>query len=218
MAQGPRLGGAARGARQTQLPPQRDHDRGSRSRNRSVNLSLAEIAELPLAAALVDAAGAVIARAPGGDGAGPGAVSYPVRSVRLVVRTQPASAQCDELLSRLLDSIDAAATALSGAQAQRVRMLGGSLRLVAGREPGGWGSTDDVIELARAGITARTGLRVDASTGPARPVLGPEVAALVLVQLAANAERHDAATAVRVEVDRTTFRVVWPHAGPAPRI
>ena len=66
-------------------------------------------------------------------------------------------------------------------------MLGGSLRLVAGREPGGWGSTDDVIELARAGITARTGLRVDASAGPARPVLGPEVAALVLVQFAVNA-------------------------------
>jgi hypothetical protein len=183
-----------------------------------VNLSLAEITELPLAAALVDAAGAVIARTPEWDGPGPGAVSYPVRSVRLVVRTQPASAQCDELLSRLLDSIDSAALALSGVQAQRVRMLVGSLRLVAGREPGGWGTTDDVIELARAGITARTGLRVDASFGPARPVLGPEVAALVLVQFAVNAERHDAATAVRLEVDHTTFRVVWRHDGPAPRI
>jgi hypothetical protein len=183
-----------------------------------VNLSLAEIAELPMAAALVDAAGAVIARTPEWDGPGPGAVSYPVRSVRLVVRTQPASAQCDELLSRLLDSIDAAALALSGTQAQRVRMLGGSLRLVAGREPGGWGTTNDVIELARAGITARTGLSVEAIAGPARPVLGPEVAALVLVQLAVNAERHDAASAVRLEVDRTTFRVVWNHAGPVPRI
>jgi hypothetical protein len=183
-----------------------------------VNLSLADIAELPMAAALVDAAGAVIACTPEWDGAGPGAVSYPVRSVRLVVRTQPASAQCDELLSRLLDSIDAAALALSGTQAQRVRMLGGSLRLVAGREPGGWGTTDDVMELARAGITARTGLAVEDIAGPARPVLGPEAAALVLVQLAVNAERHDAASAVRLEVDRTTFRVVWTHAGPAPRI
>ena len=183
-----------------------------------MNLSLAEIAELPLAAALVDAAGAVIARTPEWDGPGPGAVSYPVRSVRLVVRTQPASAQCDALLSRLLDSIDGAALALSGTQAQRVRMLGGSLRLVAGREPGGWGTSDDVIELARAGITARTGLSVEAIAGPARPVLGPEVAALVLVQFAVNAERHDAASTVRLEVDRTTFRVVWEHAGRAPRI
>jgi hypothetical protein len=183
-----------------------------------VNLTLAEIAELPLAAALVDAAGAVIARTPEWDGPGPGAVSYPVRSVRLVVRTQPASAHCEALLSRLLDAIDAAAASLSGTQAQRVRMLAGSLRLVAGREPGGWGTTDDVIDLARAGITARTGLSVEAVPGPARPVLGAEAAALVLVQLAVNAERHDAASTVRLEVDRTTFRVVWSHTGPAPRI
>ncbi len=183
-----------------------------------MNLSLAEIAELPLPAALVDASGAVIARTPEWDGMGPGAVSYPVRSVRLVVRTQPASAQCDAVLSRLLDAIEHAALALSGAQAQRVRMLGGSLRLVAGREPGGWGTTDDVIDLARAGITARTALAVESVAGPARPVLGPEGAALVLVQFAANAERHDAAEAVRLEVDRTTFRVVWRHAGAAPRI
>jgi hypothetical protein len=183
-----------------------------------VNLSLAEIAELPLAAALVDASGAVIARTPEWDGTGPGAVSYPVRSVRLVVRTQPASAHCDALLNRLLDAIDHAAQTLSGTQAQRIRMLGGSLRLVAGRDPGGWGTTDEVIDLARAGITARTGLNVEATSGPARPVLGPEAAALVLVQLAVNAERHDGATAVRLEVDRITFRVVWRHTGPAPRI
>jgi hypothetical protein len=183
-----------------------------------VNLTLAEIAELPLAAALVDAAGAVIARTPEWDGPGPGAVSYPVRSVRLVVRTQPASAHCDELLSRLLDAIDDAALGLTGTQAQRVRMLAGSLRLVAGREPGGWGTSDDVVDLARAGITARTGLSVDTVAGSPRPVLGPEIAALVLVQLAVNAERHDAATAIRLEVDRTTFRVVWRHAGASPRV
>ncbi len=186
-----------------------------------MNLTLPEIAELPLAAALVDTAGAVVARTPEWDGPGPGAVSYPVRSMRLVVRTEPASAQCDELLSRLLDAIDRAANSLTGTQAQRVRMLAGSLRLVAGREPGGWGTTDDVIDLARAGITARTGLRVEVAAGAAgaaRPVLGPEIAALVLVQLAVNAERHDAATAVRLEVDRTTFRVVWRHVGAAPRI
>jgi hypothetical protein len=183
-----------------------------------VNLTLAEIAELPLRAALIDAGGAVIARTPEWDGTGPGAVSYPVRSVRLVVRTLPASGQCDAILSRLLEAIDTAALGLTGAQAQRVRLLGGSLRLVAGREPGGWGTTDDVIDLARAGITARTGLTVDAVAGPARPVLGPEGAALVLVQFAVNAERHDAASAVRLEVDRTTFRVVWRHTGPTPRI
>lgn len=122
------------------------------------------------------------------------------------------------MLSRLLDAFDAAVAGLNGTHAQRVRILAASLRLVAGREAGGWGTTDDVIDLARAGITARTGLAVDAITGAVRPVLAPEVAALVLVQLAVNAERHDAAERVRLEVDKATFRVVWRRAGTAVRV
>ena len=102
--------------------------------------------------------------------------------------------------------------------AQRVRILAASLRLVAGREAGGWGTTDAVIDLARAGITARTELAVDVVTGAVRPVQAPEVAALVLVQLAVNAERHDAAERVRLEVDKTTFRVVWRRAGDDVRV
>jgi hypothetical protein len=183
-----------------------------------VNLSIAEIAELPLAAALVDSTGEVVARTPEWDGPGPGAVSYPVRNLRLVVRTQPASPHCDEVLNRLLDAIDGEVGGLEATQAKRVRMLAGSLRLVAGREPGGWGTTDEVIDLARAGISARTGLAVEVVTGAVRPVLAPEVAALVLVQLAVNAERHDAAERVRLEVDKTTFRVVWRRAGPPATI
>jgi hypothetical protein len=179
-----------------------------------VNLGIAEIAELPVVAALVDSTGEVVVRTPEWDGAGPGAVSYPVRNMRLVVRTRPASRHCDEVLTRLLDSIDGAVDGLDATQAKRVRILAGSLRLVAGREPGGWGTTDEVVDLACAGITARTGLAVETSTGAVRPVLAPEVAALVLVQLAVNAERHDAAEAVRLEVDRTTFRVIWRRAGP----
>jgi hypothetical protein len=178
-----------------------------------VNLSIAEIAELPLAAALIDAGGEVVARTPEWDGLGPGAVSYPVRNMRLVVRTRPASARCDTVLDRLLDAIDGAVGGLESTQAKRVRMLGSSLRLLAGREPGGWGTTDDVLDLARAGITARTALDVEVVTGAVRPVLAPEVAALVLVQLAVNAERHDGAAAVGLGVDRTTFRVVWPRVG-----
>jgi hypothetical protein len=178
-----------------------------------VNLGIAEIAELPVVAALVDATGEVVARTPEWDGAGPGAVSYPVRNMRLVVRTRSASPHCDEMLTRLLDSIDGAVDGLESTQAKRVRILAGSLRLVAGREPGGWGTTDEVVDLARAGMTARTGLAIETSSGAVRPVLAPEVAALVLIQLAVNAERHDAAEAVRLEVDRTTFRVIWRRAG-----
>src|ERR1700693_4628909 len=113
---------------------------------------MAEIAELPLAARLVGAGGEVVARTPEWDGPGPGAVSYPVRNMRLVVRTRPASPQCDEVLNRLLDAIDGAVGGLESPQAKRVRMLGSSLRLVAGREPGGWGTTDEVLDIAHAGI------------------------------------------------------------------
>jgi hypothetical protein len=183
-----------------------------------VNLTIGEIAELPLAAALIDSAGDVVARTPEWDGPGPGAVAYPVRHMRLVVRTRPASPHCDALLSRLLDTIDHATAGLDETQAQRVRMLAGSLRLVAGREAGGWGTTDEVVQLACAGITARTGLAVESATGAVRPVLAPEVAALVLVQLAVNAEHHDAAEAVRVEVDKTTFRVVWRRGGSPAKV
>ena len=183
-----------------------------------MNLTIAEIAELPLAAALLDATGDVVARTPEWDGPGPGAVAYPVRNMRLVVRTRPASPLCDAVLSRLLDAIDAAVEDLDGTHAQRVRILASSLRLVAGREAGGWGTTHEVIDLARAGITARTGLGVDVLTGAVRPVLAPEVAALVLVQLAVNAERHDAAERVRLEIDKTTFRVVWRRAGDDVRV
>ena len=183
-----------------------------------MNLTIAEIADLPLAAALINSTGDVVARTPEWDGPGPGAVAYPVRHMRLVVRTRPASPHCDALLSRLLDTIDGGSRGLEETQAQRVRMLAGSLRLVAGREAGGWGTTDEVVRLACAGITARTGLAVETVTGDVRPVLAPEVAALVLVQLAVNAERHDAAEVVRVEVDKTTFRVVWRREGPAGAI
>lgn len=183
-----------------------------------MNLTIAEIAELPLAAALLDSAGDVVARTPEWDGPGPGAVAYPVRTMRLVVRTRPASPLCDAVLSRLLDAIDTAVVGLEATHAKRVRMLAASLRLVAGREAGGWGTTDEVIDLARAGITARTGLAVDVVTGALRPVQDPDVAALVLVQLAVNAERHDAADCVRLEVDKTTFRVVWRRSGDDVRI
>jgi len=183
-----------------------------------MHLGIAEVAELPLAAALVDASGDVIARTPEWDGTGIGAVAYPVRSARLVVRTLPASRDCDELLTRLLGAIDSAAASLPGTQGGRVRMLGASLRLVAGRDATGRGPTSEVLELARAGITARTALTVE--TGPGSPdvVPAPEVVALVLVQLAVNAERHDAAEAVRLEVDRTTFRVVWRRPGAPPEV
>src|ERR1019366_9115174 len=71
-----------------------------------------------------------------------------------------------------------------------VTMLAASLRLVAGRRVTTVGTSHDVIDLAVAGIGARTALEVHVDGRPAFPVRAPEVAALALVQLAVNAARH----------------------------
>ena len=89
-------------------------------------------------------------------------------------------------------------------------MLTTSLRLVAGRRVHTSGTSHDVIDLAAAGITARTGLKVRIDGRPAFPVHAPEVAALALVQLAVNAERHTRTTSVTLVQDEGAFHVVWP--------
>src|SRR5207237_10155192 len=137
------------------------------------------------------APGDVASCTPGGRGAGPGAAAYPVRRRRLVVCVDPAAPSCAALLERLLDELDAAATAVDAPWSLRLRMLAASLRLVAGRSVAAEGGTsDDVLQLAAAGIEARTALRLDIEHGDARPVRAPEAAALILVQLAAHTERH----------------------------
>ena len=197
----------------------RDGDRGGLARQRNVNLSLAEITELPLAAALVDSPATSSRGRLSGTDPDPAPCRTPFAACASSSGRSPrlrSAIVADAVCSTAIDCRRELAERHAGPSACACSRC--SLRLVAGRDPGGWGSTDDVIDHARAGITARTGLTVEASAGPARPVMGPEIAALVLVQLAVNAERHDAATAVRIEVDRTTFRVVWRHAGPAPRV
>jgi len=178
-----------------------------------VNLTLGEIAELPLPAALFGADDHLVASTPEWTGSAPGAVTLRVRGHRLVVGTERASSDREDLVALLLDSLDAASRrALDGSSLQ-VRMLATALRLLAGRVVDGAGSSDHVVHFASAGVRARTALEVTIEDHAAWEVRAPEVAALVLVQLAVNAERHDAAKTVRLEVDKTTFRVVWPRVG-----
>ena len=174
-----------------------------------MNLSLTDLNELPFAAALVDTCGDVIAQTPEWAGAGPGTVGYPVRRNRLLIAGEATAADTGALLERLLGAIDAAAAALSGVRALRVRMVAASLRLLAGRDTAGAGTSHDVLDLACAGISARTALRVDVEGSAAVPVLAPEVAALVLVQLAVNAERHARVSAVTLRHERASFHVRW---------
>jgi hypothetical protein len=175
-----------------------------------VNLSLAEAGVLPLAAALLDTDGTVIAATPEWRGAGPGTVVYAMRSASLAVATAPAEAAAQRLLDLLLASLGDAAGAADTRRRGLVSMLATSLRVVAGRQVSGSGTSHQVLDLAVAGIRARTGLEVSVDGRPAGPVRAPEVVALCLVQLAVNAERHTRTTRVVLTPEASAFHVSWP--------
>ena len=179
-----------------------------------MNLTVADIAELPMACALVDRDDAVIACTPEWTGAGPGTVAYRVRSSRLLVATETTTSHRQALLDRLLAAIEDAALSVGGDQRMRVRLLATSLRLVVGRRVTTAGTASDVIAFARAGITGRTQLTVRDEHGDDATVDAPEVVALALVQLAVNAERHAHAAEVTVSHDRMAFAMRWRAAGP----
>ncbi|HWF56744.1 MAG TPA: hypothetical protein VG520_00140 [Candidatus Dormibacteraeota bacterium] len=181
-----------------------------------MNLTIAELAELPLAAALLDGED-VVARTPEWRGAAPGAVGYRVRRNRLVVSGDDTHPMCVPVLDRLLDEMDFTAASLPRRQALRVTMLAASLRIVAGRQVSDTGSSADVLEHACAGIASRTALRVGVEEEGGRfAVLAPAVAALVLVQLASNAERHDNAASVTVRAADGSLTVSWQASPGSP--
>jgi hypothetical protein len=175
-----------------------------------VNFTLSELAELPLSAALLDRDQSMVAHTPEWRGAGPGTVAYPVRSARLLVATGAAPATCHALLERLLGAIEAAAAGADPVVAMRLRMVSESLRVVSGRRAESAGRARDAIEHARTGITARTALAVSAGDVTDFAVQAPAAAALVMVQLAVNAERHAGATRVALSSERNVFHVAWP--------
>ena len=183
-----------------------------------MNLSVAELAELPLAAALVDTEDTVIGHTPEWRGAGPGTVAHPVRRMRLLVATAEVPATCHALLDRLLEAIEQAAGEAAETAALRLRMLAAALRVLAGRRAGAAGSSADVLRFAATGIAARTGLEVVERAGPSFSLRGFEAAALVLVQLAVNAERHEGATAATLSNDRSAFHVSWSGDSAEPRV
>jgi len=181
-----------------------------------MNLTMSEIRELPLPAALIDRDGELIASTPEWRASGPGTVLFALRGTMLAVASEAPDPGAASLVDRLLNAIDEAGAGLDGTRRQRIATLTTSLRLVSGRRVTTSGSSHDVIELAVAGIKARTGLEVRIDGRPSFPVQAPEVAALVLVQLAANAERHARASSVTLLQDEQSFHVAWP--GEAGRV
>jgi hypothetical protein len=185
-----------------------------------VHLTLTDLREIPLAAALVEGRHDVIAHTPEWPGAAPASIAYPVRGKRLVVATRGAEQTCSDLLDELLVTLHEACAAATGASALRLRMITASIGLLADSGPPGAGTTDDVVELARAGIAARTSLHVDVDIdgAGAQPVIAPEVVALVLVQLAVNAETHAQAASVAISHHASSFRVSWAGGNGGPSL
>lgn len=182
-----------------------------------MNLTLGDLRALPLASALVERGGEVVTHTPEWQGDGVGSASYPVRRNRLVVCVEPAAPACSALLDRLLCELDSAATEAQPPRSQQVRMLASSLRLVAGRcvADDDVMQSLDVLELARAGIEARTGLHVTMAGGAGYAVRGGEPAALVLVQFAVNAERHADVHDIELSAITGGLGVYWRGEHPA---
>ncbi|MBV8444467.1 MAG: hypothetical protein JOZ92_00970, partial [Candidatus Dormibacteraeota bacterium] len=176
-----------------------------------MNLSLGDIPALPLSAALFGGED-LLAATPEWRGTVAGTVSYPVRRTRLIVAPAEARGGPAATTAALLEALRRATGGATGRAALELRMVGASLGLVAGCPPGSAGTAEEVIDLAVAGISRRTGLATAveltaAQRGARCPM--PEVAALVLVQLAVNAERHDDATRVSLQFSDGAFRVGW---------
>ena len=174
-----------------------------------MNLTVGEVSELPLCAAMVDGVD-VLAHTPEWHDPTPGAVTYRARQVSLVVNTDPEPRpECAHAVAALLAEIERTAAALPHRQALRVAMLAASLRVVAGRGVGREGTSADVLEHACAGVASRTALQVSVNDVMRFAVLAPEVAALVLVQLASNAERHDGTASIALTAARGAFTMEW---------
>ena len=176
-----------------------------------MRLDPAEIAQLPLAAALVDQQGGLIAATPEWTAPSPGTVSFHTGFAQLLVAVDAGPPELDVLITRLLDEL--AAGRQPGADGLRVELLAEGLRLMAGRPVSGAdrGGADRVFQLAMAGISARTqGVRVVAMPPPSVEVPAPAAIALAMVQLAVNANRHELVEQVWLRVaPGPTFYVEW---------
>jgi hypothetical protein len=188
-----------------------------------VRLDPAEVAHLPLPAALLDRRGGVIAATAEWQGATPGTVCYHTGEARLLVgpggRSWPAQ---EAAMRRLLDELRASVAAMRGDQALCAAVLGSGLELVAGWPPDEWlsDSVAAVLQRARTAIRARVPeAEVEVVEPVPQQVPAPDQVALALLQFAANAFSHEGCTRLRLRVGvGPTFFVEWPSEGPAARV
>jgi hypothetical protein len=182
-----------------------------------VYLSAADIAQLPLPAALIDRDGAVLAHTPEWQGPGISTIAYRLPVATLTVALDPADQDLANLMTELLATIRAAARGRGIDEQRRLRLevLTAGLALVAGAAPLSGGTTEDV--LARLGAVLAMVSRYPVTVVRHRPDTVPDadLLALALRQLVVNARRHDDATMVELAIDRgPTFTLEWDGATP----
>lgn len=188
-----------------------------------MRLDTAEIAHLPLPAAMVDRQGAIVARTREWQGAGPGTVCYHAGEARLLVGPgTPPWPEQETVMRRLLAEIRAAVAAMTGEQALCAGVLGSGLELVAGLPPGE-GARDTVagvLARARTVIRARVPEAEVEVVGVTREeVPAPDQIALALLQLATNAFGHEGSRRLRLRAGAgPTFYVEWPATAAAKAV
>lgn len=178
-----------------------------------MRLTQAEVAELPLPAALVDSCGNQRSHTPEWRGGGIGTVQYRLGPYQLLVETQTPPPAVTLLSAHLLDEMDTAVAAATGRARTGRSLLRAGLRLVAGRPDMTPGTTDDVI-AALCTVTDDIDIVVEVGEHTRSPLVGAATVALALKQLATNAWKHDGASELRCSVSNgPIFTLIWSGSG-----
>jgi hypothetical protein len=175
------------------------------------------VADLPLACALFDRAGALIQATPEWQGFSLGALTYEAGMGKLVVAPDGCSPDVDGLVTELIGEVAQAAAGLATEDRLGVEMLAASLALVAGRAPamGSAGTVEDLLAYVSEGVRRTvSAAHLEVVVECQVEVTAPAALALGLVQLARNAVRHAGVDRLTLRVGRgPTFRMEWDDAG-----
>jgi hypothetical protein len=175
-----------------------------------VRISAADVAALPLAVALFDRDGALLASSHEWSGGGPGTTIYRLPTASLAVACEEQDADVGELIAELVRAFQDAARASDGDQRRRLDVLGSSIALMAGIPHLTGGSTAEVLSNLKAVLATVSNYSVTVTRHTPDSVVDVALMTLALRQLVINARRHDDATEVTVAIDPgPTFTLQW---------
>ena len=181
-----------------------------------MRIGAADVAALPLAVALFDRDGALLASSPEWCGGGLGTVVYRLPTASLAVACEEQDPDVAELLTELMHAMQDAARASDGDRRRRLDVLASSIALVAGIPYLIGGSTAEVLSNLNAVLATVSNYSLTVTRHTPGSVLDVALLTLALRQLVINARRHDDATEVAVAIDAgPTFTLQWH--GLAPR-